>query len=52
MENNEFKKDRMENCMCYFFDDITEFEDFYFDNILIDEKPHENILIYDVWCET
>ena len=25
-----------------------KFEDFHFDNILIDEKSYENILIYDI----
>ena len=34
--------------MCYYFNDIIKFEHFNFDNILIDEKSHENILIYDI----
>ena len=34
--------------MCYYFDDLIKFEDFDLDNILIDEKSHENILIYDI----
>ena len=34
--------------MCYYFDDIIELEDFEIDNILIEEKSHENILIYDI----
>ena len=34
--------------MCYYFDDIIKFEDFNSDNILIDEKSPENILIYDM----
>ena len=33
--------------MCY-FDDTIELEDFDIDNILVDEKSRENILIYDV----
>ena len=33
--------------MCYYFNDIIKLEDFDIDNILIDEKSHENILIYD-----
>ena len=33
---------------CYWFDDIIKFEDFDFDNTLIDEKSHPNILIYDI----
>ena len=42
MENNEFIKVLMENRTCYYFDDIIKLEDFDFDNILIDEKSHEN----------
>ena len=38
--------------VCYYFDDIIKFEDFNFDNILIDEKLHENILIYDISYKT
>ena len=49
MENNEFKKIRINNCKCYCFDDIIKLEDFDIDDILIDEKSHENILIYEVW---
>ena len=33
--------------MCYYFDDITKLED-----ILIDEKLHKNILIYDISYKT
>ena len=36
----------------YYFDDIIKFEDFDFDNILIDEKSHENILIYNFSYKT
>ena len=31
---------------------MIKFEDFDFDNILIDEKPYQNILIYDIWYRT
>ena len=48
MENNEFIKVLMENCTCYYFDDIIKLEDFDFDNILIDEKK----LIYDISYKT
>ena len=34
--------------MYYYFDDIIEIEEFMFDNLLLDEKPYENILIYDI----
>ena len=48
MENNEFEKFCIKNRTCYYFDDIIKFEDFDFDNILIDGKAHKNILIYDI----
>ena len=35
-----------------YFDDIIKLEDFYFDNILIDQKSHESILIYYISYET
>ena len=41
-KNNELKKFGTENRTCYNFDD------FYYDNILLDEKSYENILIYGV----
>ena len=47
MENNEFKKFRTKKRKCYYFDDIINLEDFDLDNILIEEKSHENILIYE-----
>ena len=31
-----------------YFDDMTKLEDFNLDNILIDEKSHKSILIYDI----
>ena len=51
-ENNEFKKVRVKNRTCYYFDDIIKLEDFDIDNILIDKKLHKNILIYDISCKT
>ena len=51
MQNNELKKVRIKSCTCYYFDDIIKLEDFDLDNILIDKKSHENILIYDIWCK-
>ena len=52
MENNEFKKVCIKNHMCYYFDEIIKLEDFDLDNILIDKKSHENILIYNISCKT
>ena len=45
LENNELKKVSIRNCRCYYFGDIIKLEDFDLDNILIDEKSLENILI-------
>ena len=38
IENNKFLKVCIKNHTCYYFDDIIKFEDFDFDNILIDEN--------------
>ena len=37
---------------CYYFDDIIKLEDFDCNNILIDENPHENILMYNILYRT
>ena len=37
--------------MCYNSDDLIEIEDFDFDNFLLDEKPYENVLIYNISYE-
>ena len=34
--------------MCYYFDDITKFEDFDFNKTSVDEKPYENIFVYGI----
>ena len=52
MENSAFKQVCIKNRTCYYFDDIIKLEDFDIINILIDEKSHENILIYDVSYKT
>ena len=44
MENNELTI----NDYFDYFDGIIKFEDFDFDNILLDEKSNENISLYDV----
>ena len=48
MENSEYKIFCIKNRMCYYFNNIIKLKDFDIDNILIDEKPHENILFYDI----
>ena len=40
------------NPTCYYFDDIIKLEDFDLDIILIDEKSHKKILIYDISYKT
>ena len=52
MENNELKKVCIKNRSCNYLDDIIKLEDFHLDNILIDGKSHENILIYDILYKT
>ena len=51
-KKNEFKKVGIKNRGCCYFDNIIQIKDFQFDNILLDEKSYENILIYDVWCNS
>ena len=46
------KKVRIENRTCYYFDYMIKLEDFDLDNFLIDEKPYENIFIYDISYKT
>ena len=48
MENNKFRKVCIKNRTCYYFNAIVKLEDFDIDNILIDKKLHENILIYEI----
>ena len=43
-----FKKFVLELWMLFYFSDIIKFEDFDFDNILINEKVYKNILIYNI----
>ena len=60
MENNEFRimkivriiKVRIKGRTCYYFNGIANLEDIDFDVILIDQKLHENVLIYDISCKS
>ena len=38
----------MKDCTCYYFKDISNIKFLDLDNILLDETPHGNILVYDV----
>ena len=46
--NDKLKEIDIKNCTCYYFDDITKIQGFEIDNILIDEKSYENILVYNI----
>ena len=48
MKNNQLEIVRIKNRTCYLINDIFEFADFGFDNILRDEEPSKKILIYGV----
>ena len=48
---NEFKKIDINNCACYYFDDIINGTDINFSNILLDQK-YENISVYDILYKT
>ena len=52
---NSVKQIDIKTRLCYYFDDIININDLDLDNILINEKLYENILIYDMilhslWC--
>ena len=44
-QNKNGEKVCIKNSTCYFFDVLIKVEDFDFDNILLDEKSYENIMI-------
>ena len=48
MENNELKNVCIKNRTCYYFHDMIKLEEVNIGNILIDEKSHKTILIYDI----
>ena len=52
MENIECKNVRVKNRTCYYYDDRIKLENFDLENIFIDKKSHENILIYEISCKT
>ena len=45
--NDKLKEIDIKYRACYYFDDIIKIEDFDLNNILIDEKSYENILVYN-----
>ena len=49
MESNDALKEiDIKNRRCYYFDDIIKIKEFDLDNILIDEKSYENILVLNI----
>ena len=49
MESNyELKEINIKNRTCYYFDDIIKVFNFNLDNILVDEKSYEDILVYNI----
>ena len=46
--NNKLKEIDIKSRTCCSFDDIIKIEDYDLDNILIDEKSCENILVYSI----
>ena len=45
---NSLKEINSKNRTCCYFNEITKFEDFDLNNILIDEKLWKNISVYDI----
>ena len=50
--NNELKEIDIKSRTCYYFEDIIRIEDFDPDKILIDGKSYENILLYNISCNS
>ena len=48
----ELKEIDIKNRMCYYFDDTMRVSDIYFNDILLDQKSYENILIHDIRYKT
>ena len=46
--NNKLKEIDIRNSTCYYLDDTININDLHLDNLLIDQKSFEGILIYDI----
>ena len=46
--NDELKEIDIKNSTCYYSDGIFKIEDFNLDNMLLDKKSNENILVYTI----
>ena len=49
---NNLKEIGIENCTCYYFEDLIKIEVFDFDNVLLHKKSYENILAYGISHES
>ena len=49
---NVLKEIDIKNCVCYYFDDITNGTKINFSNILLDKKLYENISVYTISYKT
>ena len=47
-KNNQLKNIYIKKRICYYFGDVNEIENFDLDNIFINEKSYENILVYNI----
>ena len=50
--NNELKEIDIKNRTCYYFDDIIKIENLDLDNISINKKSYEYILVYNISYKT
>ena len=50
--NDELKEIYGKNCTCYYFDEIIRIEGPNLDNILLEEKSYQNILVYNISYRT
>ena len=46
--NDQLKEIDIKNRTSYYYDDLIKIEVFEVDNILIDKKSYENILVYNI----
>ena len=46
--NDQLRKADIKNGTCSYFDDMIRIEDFDINDILIDDKPYENIFLYKI----
>ena len=52
VSNDKLKEIEIINRTCYYFVDLIKIKYFNSDNILMNEKSYENILVYDISYKT